>query len=457
MQEYEFSIVPWISWKTYFVNDTQITIIFEQRTECYYLLYNTLSVCWNDINNKTSICLSEIQNLSLLISDGVINLNLSEIQYDIRCNSIIKTKELPEYILNNIKIKGYIFDVHWDLTNRCNAKCVHCYNSHAHDGTRNNSRDELSFNEAIKLVDNLDYLGVFRIVLSGGEASTKEYFLELCDYIRKKHINLIIYSNGLLLNTTTIRKLSNIYPYSVCISAYGPNSVIHEAITQVKGSYIKVLSCLKELKRCQIHTCHKNTLLSLNYKYWHETYQKGCLISDNSMINLTIYPSMDNGKLTQYSLDEEQLLELALTEGSPIDYRTNKIGACNIHKDKDESPCYDVTNQLYISPRGYIYPCIAAPYKIADFRKGTLEELRYYKKNNDFVFSTNNMTCCEKLNNWRSLKISDLKECGKYDYCNFCIDVCPGDAYLMHGDYLVAPLNHCSIAIARYKAFVLNL
>ena len=211
MQEYKFSIVPWISWKTYFVNDTQITIIFEQRTECYYLLYNTLSVCWNDINNKTSICLSEIQNLSLLISDGVINLNLSEIQYDIRCNSIIKTKELPEYILNNIKIKGYIFDVHWDLTNRCNAKCVHCYNSHAHDGTRNNSRDELSFNEAIKLVDNLDYLGVFRIVLSGGEASTKEYFLELCDYIRKKHINLIIYSNGLLLNTTTIRKLSNIY------------------------------------------------------------------------------------------------------------------------------------------------------------------------------------------------------------------------------------------------------
>ena len=103
MQEYKFSIVPWISWKTYFVNDTQITIIFEQRTECYYLLYNTLSVCWNDINNKTSICLSEIQNLSLLISDGVINLNLSEIQYDIRCNSIIKTKELPEYILNNIK------------------------------------------------------------------------------------------------------------------------------------------------------------------------------------------------------------------------------------------------------------------------------------------------------------------------------------------------------------------
>ena len=38
MQEYKFSIVPWVSWKTYFVNDIQTTIIFEQQTEYYYLL-----------------------------------------------------------------------------------------------------------------------------------------------------------------------------------------------------------------------------------------------------------------------------------------------------------------------------------------------------------------------------------------------------------------------------------
>ena len=45
MQEYKFSIVPWVSWKTYFVNDIQTTIIFEQQTEYYYLLDDTLSVC----------------------------------------------------------------------------------------------------------------------------------------------------------------------------------------------------------------------------------------------------------------------------------------------------------------------------------------------------------------------------------------------------------------------------
>ena len=70
------------------------------------------------------------------------------------------------------------------------------------------------------------------------------------------------------------------------------------------------------------------------------------------------------------------------------------------------------------------------------------------------MVETNSLKGCDRLDNWRSLKISDLKECGKHDYCEFCIDVCPGDAFLLTGDLLSAPENHCTIAKARHKAYL---
>ncbi len=174
------------------------------------------------------------------------------------------------------------------------------------------------------------------------------------------------------------------------------------------------------------------------------------------MLRFLHYPSLDNGKLSAHRLDESQLVTLAMSHDSPIYYNHTIVGACNIHKQNDDTPCYNETNTIYINPKGEICLCIAFPHIIASLREGNIRALKRNKKNTTFTSDYSTLKGYEVLDNWRSLKILDLKECGNYDYCKFCIDVCPGDAYMLTGDLLKAPENHCVIARARYKAYLLN-
>lgn len=447
-------ILSWISWKTYNLGTIQKTLIFEQHTQRYYLLDNKASVCWNELQYNNSLTYDSAQVLQLLIDDGIILMNCSSI--DLECNEshINKYINIPQDFCDEIKSNGYIFDAHWDITNKCNAKCIHCYNQHAHDGTRNIVNDELTFDESLKLVDELDYLGVFRLVLSGGEVLTKDYFIPLSKYIRERHIQLVIYTNGIALTDNMLANLVEIHPSTVCFSVYGDNDMVHDSITQVKGSYKRIISALSHLKEYSIETCHKNTLLLSNYHCWRDTLIKGGTLANHSLINCTIYPSMDDAKITKYSLGESQLCELALSPDSPIYYKRKIVGSCNIFKDKNITPCYNTTNMIYVNPNGDVYPCIAFPCVIASFRRGNIKDLKRNNKREKFECNFDKMNNIDRLDNWRSLKISDLKECGKHDYCRFCIDVCPGDAYLLTGDPLQAAENHCIIAKARYGAFL---
>ncbi len=450
---YRCKVTPWLAWREYNVGGQALIVVYQQQTSIYFILDGYQSEIWHQILINGTISHKDAHIFSELFHEKV----LSSPEYcpdSLNISAIKRYNTLPPHICELIKKEGYIFDIHWDLTNICNARCIHCYNSHSHDGTRNTNKNELSYDEALKLVDDLFYLGVFRIVISGGEAMTKEYFFYLCNYIRSKHIALIIYTNGLLLTEDNVTKLSGIYPTAICISVYGPNSEIHERISLVNNSYEKVISGCKILKKHKIKTCFKNTLLKSNRDYWMETYTLGRTLSNNSMINVTIYPSMDDGSITSVALDMEDLYQLALQCDSPIDCRKKLKGVCNIYKENTNTPCYNDTNQLYIDPNGNVYPCIAAPYQIANVRHDCIRNLKRYIIGKRFTIDIDKMTMEERLDNWRTLQILDLKECGKYDYCKFCIDVCPGDAFVMRGDYLLAPHNHCIIAQARHKAWL---
>lgn len=455
------SIVPWLSWREYYLCSGTKTLIFEQRSHCYYLLSDEASIVWCNLCSGNINSSYQLYSLKPLIDDGIVILNneLKDEINNIRSDSgikILKYHSIPEDFNKELREEGYVYDVHWDITNKCNAKCIHCYNQNAHNGLRNKNSVELSYEEAKQLVDEILYLGVFRLVLSGGEVLTQSYFLPLCRYIRKHNIQLIIYTNGVAFTKKILDELSSLYPSTICFSVYGDNSIIHDNITKIKGSYKKIIKALSYLKKCNIETCHKNTILTENFMYWERTLEKGKRISDKSLLNCTIYPSLDNGRMSEYCIDDDQLLKLAMSPQSPIYYKLKITGACNIRKPHNDTPCYNGTNTIYINHAGEVCLCIAFPYVIARLRDGNIRALRRNKKNNTFKNEFTALKGYEILDNWRSLKISDLKECGTYNYCEFCIDVCPGDAYVLTGDLLRAPENHCVIAKARYKAFLSN-
>ena len=74
--------------------------------------------------------------------------------------------------------------VAWNITQRCNFKCKHCYSSAVLGSTDN----ELSTEEIYQIVDQFKKLKVPVILLSGGEPFMRDDLFEIIAYIRKAGI-----------------------------------------------------------------------------------------------------------------------------------------------------------------------------------------------------------------------------------------------------------------------------
>ena len=121
-----------------------------------------------------------------------------------------------------------------ELTEACNLKCKFCYNSQM---PRYNKR-------AIEMLDTLAEQGVMQVNLTGGEPLAHPYFFEILEHACSLFPNVIILSNGSLMNEYVLKKLHQYDITSVNISIHG-DCRVHENLTQIKGSYDASINAIK--------------------------------------------------------------------------------------------------------------------------------------------------------------------------------------------------------------------
>ena len=109
--------------------------------------------------------------------------------------------KLPSHLLQFSKDKRPV--VVWNVTRRCNLKCVHCY-AHAKDMAEDN---ELSTREGKELIDDLAGFGAPVILFSGGEPLVRKDLPELAEYAVDKGMRAVISTNGTLIRAKTARNL----------------------------------------------------------------------------------------------------------------------------------------------------------------------------------------------------------------------------------------------------------
>ena len=83
----------------------------------------------------------------------------------------------------------------WSLTKICNLNCIHCYNA---SGKRDSN--ELNLDECFKVVDKLKNSGVVAINFGGGECALRPDFIDLCNYIKEKELEISYTTNGTTFN-----------------------------------------------------------------------------------------------------------------------------------------------------------------------------------------------------------------------------------------------------------------
>ncbi|MDI6703900.1 MAG: radical SAM protein [bacterium] len=149
----------------------------------------------------------------------------------------------------------------WNITNRCNLKCKHCYI----EADDIDYKDELTTNEGKELIDDLAELQVPVLLFSGGEPLIRKDIFELGYYANLKGIRSVISSNGTLINKQIARDIKQAGFQYVGISIDGLEET-HDNFRGIKGSFNKSLEGLKILRKEGIKTGIRFTINRFNYK-----------------------------------------------------------------------------------------------------------------------------------------------------------------------------------------------
>jgi radical SAM protein with 4Fe4S-binding SPASM domain len=131
----------------------------------------------------------------------------------------------------------------WELTQACDHACGHC-------GSRSGRAldDELSTDEALRLVDQMADLGVREVTLIGGEAYLHPGFLEVARAITARGMHCSVTTGGRAVDDARAQAMAAAGVVTVSVSLDG-DEASHDRIRRQKGSYDRALSAIRSLKR----------------------------------------------------------------------------------------------------------------------------------------------------------------------------------------------------------------
>ncbi len=153
--------------------------------------------------------------------------------------------QLPSHLLQFSKDKKPV--VVWNMTRRCNLKCVHCY-ARSEDISYDN---ELNHEQSIAMIDDLAEFGVPVLLFSGGEPLVHPRLVEYAQYAVSKGMRAVISTNGTLITEEKAQLLKEIGLSYVGISLDGMEET-HDKFRGVKGSFKKVMSAIENCQKAGI-------------------------------------------------------------------------------------------------------------------------------------------------------------------------------------------------------------
>jgi 12,18-didecarboxysiroheme deacetylase len=189
----------------------------------------------------------------------------------------------------------------WNITRRCNLKCLHCY-AHARNIPFDN---ELTTREGKKLIDDLAGFGVPVLLISGGEPLARKDLPELAAYAVEKGMRAVISTNGTLITPQMAGTLKNIGLSYVGISLDGMEE-INDRFRGVKGAFRSALKGIENCKKAGIKVGLRFTINKINVGEIPDLFK---LIEENDIPRICFYHLVYAGrgsKLVEEDLSHEE-------------------------------------------------------------------------------------------------------------------------------------------------------
>lgn len=337
---------------------------------------------------------------------------------------------------------GFLWSIFFEMTYKCNLKCIHCYNNKC------DFKSQIKYEDAVKIIDDAGKLGCFNVTFSGGECTLDSDFLKIIQYAHSKRMNINVFTNGQTLhdNSEFFEEVLKCYPFRIGVSIYSADSNKHDTVTGIKGSFDKSIATLKKLRDRGVNIEVKSVQLKETVDTWKETLKLAKSFDATASIDATLTPTIDGDKYTQnHTVSDEKLMELCMDSTSPL-----YVGNMDIEKDYREpnldidGPCGAGIKTLLITPTLDLTACVSLPIKFGNLKNKSLFNIW-----EDAVFFKNKDS---ELYKWQHTVLSQFKDCFKEEYCKFC-HFCPGMGLLENGKLFTRSEYLCHIAKIKMEAY----
>ena len=320
-----------------------------------------------------------------------------------------------------------------ELTYRCNLNCIHCY-------CKGTESKELTTEQWRKIIDEIKQEGCLWLTFTGGEPLIRGDFLEIYAHARAKGFITTIFTNGQLFTKKIMDYLQKYPPESIEITLNGISESVYESISQVKGSFEKAVSVIKQIADKKLPLILKSNCLKQNkdeigrIKQWADRLLGKGHKRWKFKYDPMIYPRLNQDKThCKYRLSFNELLEVKKRD--PDIWREYQkglhLGFPDLARDDGFSyRCNSWMNQFFISPYGRLKFCVFSDKFSTDLKTGSFKE-GFYR-----IFP--------QILNERFGGVSKCKGCSLRPICYNC----PARAYLETGDEEAPVEYYCQLAKA---------
>lgn len=165
-------------------------------------------------------------------------------------------------ILSSAQRDNFPLRVMFELTYNCNFKCGHCYIPPSY--REKYKKRELKREEVFSILGQLKDMKCFYLGFTGGEPFLRPDMIDILEYSKRCGFEVIIYTNGSLIDDKTANALARIRPNKVDITIPAVSEEAFRQVSGVSGARERVFNAIKLLRKKGINLGFKTCIVRAN-------------------------------------------------------------------------------------------------------------------------------------------------------------------------------------------------
>jgi heme b synthase len=329
----------------------------------------------------------------------------------------------------------------WEITRRCNLKCVHCRSSSEAEAS---GHPDFSFEEAKRVLEDIASYAKPVVVLSGGEPLVREDVFDIARHGTDLGLRMCLATNGVLVTDEVCEKVKESGIKIVSLSLDGSTREVHDDFRNQDGAFDGAIRAAKLFGKHGIEFIINSSFTRRNQEEIPRVYRLARELGATAWYMFMIVPTGRGedimGELIskeeyeeildwhyRMEKDEEDMLvrptcaphyyrvrlQRAKEEGDKVRRRTLKFSTGGA------KGCLAGQLICLIDVDGNVLPCSYFPKPAGNVREQSFKDI------------WENSPLFKDMRDFKSYK----GRCGSCEYVQVC-GGCRARAYAMHGDYM---------------------